>query len=85
MAAVKLSNNPAYETQTPLQKNLAYEDTTLTTNKPEESQVLTNTAELEYEIIPLVSIQPASTTTHVLNNGEGDKYNKLNRDMVQKK
>ena len=82
---MKLNTNPAYETQTPLQKNLAYDNTTLTTSKPEESQVLTDSAEPAYEIVPLISIQPASTTTHILNNGEGDEYDKLNRDTVQQK
>ena len=64
MAAVKLSNNPAYETPTPLQKNLAYEDTTLTTSKTKESEVSTKTQELAYEIVSLVARQPPSTTTH---------------------
>ena len=50
-AALKLNNNPAYETQTPLQENMVYENTNFTTSTPEESQALTNTEELAYEIV----------------------------------
>ena len=82
-AAVKLNNNPAYETQTPLQKNVAYEDTIFTASKPEQIQTLTSTAEPTYEIIPLISSQPTSTTgtTQMLSNRVGEEYNKLNRDV----
>ena len=80
---MKLNNNPAYETQTPLQKNVAYEDTIFTTSKPKKSQTLTNTAEPTYEIIPPTSSQPTSTTgtTQILSNREGEEYNELNRDI----
>ena len=66
-ATLNLNNNPTYETQTPLKRNIAYEDTTLTTSKPRpnESQALTNTKKLAYEIVQLISCQSASTTTHV--------------------
>ena len=75
-AELKLDNNPAYVTQTPLQKNLAYEDTTLMTSKSEETQAVTNPAEPAYEIIPLILIQPASATTQSTpNSGEEDGYN----------
>ena len=86
---MKLNNNPAYETQTPLQKNVAYEDTIFTTSKPEQIQTLTSTAEPTYEIIPPTSSQPTSTTgtTQMLSDREGQEYNKLNRDIhvVQRK
>ena len=74
-ATLNLNNNPAYEAQTPLQRNIAYEDTTLTTSKPQlkESQALANTKELAYEIVQLTSCQSAST--QVLENREGDKHN----------
>ena len=70
---MKLNNTTAYYTQTPLQKNLAYEDTTLTASKPKESQVSTKTQELAYEIVPLVSCQPAITTTHAGTQQQGRK------------
>ena len=64
---MNLNNNLAYEAQTPLQRNIAYEDTSLTTSKPrpKESQALTNTKELAYEIVQLISCQSASTTKTV--------------------
>lgn len=80
---LNLNNNPAYEPQTPLQKNLAYEDTTLNISKPEEFQALSNTPEPTYEIIPLTSSQPASTTTHMFGSRKEDEYDKLNRDIAQ--
>ena len=84
---MNLNNNPTYEAQTPLQRNIAYEDTTLTTSKPrpKESLAMTNTQELAYAIVPLISCQSASTTTHVLENREGDEHKKQNRDIVQQK
>ena len=83
-AAVKLNNNPAYETQTPLQKNVAYEDTTFTASKSEQIQTLTSTAEPTYEIIPPTSRQPTRTTgtTQMLSDREEEEYNKLNRDIL---
>ena len=78
---MNLSNNPAYESQTPLQKNLAYDDTALTISKPEESQAMTNTAEPTYETIPLDAGQPGSDTTQVLSSRQEDEYDKLNRDI----
>ena len=80
-AELKLNNNQAYETQTPLQKNLAYEDTMLAISKPKESKAVTNPAEPAYEIIPLIPIQPASATTQMPSSGEEPGYNKLNRDI----
>ena len=79
---LKLNNNPAYETQTPLQKNLAYEDTTLAIK---ESQAMTTPAEPAYEIISLIPIQAASATTQMPSSGGEDGYNKLNRDIVKRK
>ena len=84
-AKLKFNNNPAYETQTQIQKNLAYEDTTLAIYKCEESQAITNPAEPAYEIIPLIPIQAASATTQNPSSGEEDGYNKLNRDIVKQK
>ena len=86
-AAMKLNNNPAYKTQTSLQENMVYENTNFTTSNLEVSQALTNTEELAYEIVPLISSQPTSTTgtTQMLSNREGDSYNKLTRDIVQQK
>ena len=79
-AELKLDNNPAYETQTPLQTNVGYENTTFSVSKSEESQAMTNPAEPDYEI---VSCQPASPTTQIMpSSGEEDGYNKLNRDVV---
>ena len=82
-AAVKLNNNPAYETQAHLQKNVAYEDTIFTASKPKESLALINTAEPTYEIIPPTSSQPTSITgtTQMLSNREREEYNELNRDI----
>ena len=74
---LNLNNNPAYETQTPLQRNLAYEDTTLTTGEPEEAQVLMNPVEPTYEVI-----QPSTSTKKILGSQEGeDEYDKLNREL----
>ena len=86
-AALKLNNNPAYETQTSLQENVVYENTNFTTSKLEVSQALANTEELAYEIVPLIYSQPASTTgtTQMHNSREGHYYNKLTRDIVQQK
>ena len=60
---LNLNNNPAYEAHTPLQRNIAYEDTTLNTGESEESQTVTNPAEPTYEIIPLTSTQTNTTYT----------------------
>ena len=48
---MNLDNNPAYETQTPLQRNLAYEDTTLQSQSADEPQS-SSTQDPTYEIIP---------------------------------
>ena len=48
---MNLDNNPAYETQTPLQRNLAYEDTTLQSQSIGEPQS-SSTQDPTYEIIP---------------------------------
>ena len=74
--ALSLNNNPAYEVQTPLQRNIAYEDTTLNMRESEESQIVTNPAEPTYEIIPLTHTQ-TNATIHQ------DEYNKLNREISQ--
>lgn len=70
-AALNLNDN----IQTPLQRNIAYEDTTLTTStrEPEESQAEIKPVEPTYEIIPLVSTQ---TDDHI-------DYNRLNREITQ--
>ena len=56
---LNLNINPAYEAHAPLQRNIAYEDTTFNTREPEESQTEINQADPTYETIPL-----ASTHTH---------------------
>ena len=70
-----------YEEQTPLQRNPAYAGTnliTIETSKPENAQALAATEELAYEIVPLISCQPASATTKItLSSGEEDGYNEL--------
>ena len=73
---MNLNNNPAYETQTLLQRNIAYKDTTLNMLESEESQIVTNPAEPTYEMIPLTHTQ-TNATTHQ------DEYNKLNREIPQ--
>jgi hypothetical protein len=71
VAAPSLNSN----LQTPLQRNIAYEDTSaLTTREHEKSQAMTNPAEPTYEIIPLVS----NTQTN-----DRDDYNRLNREITQ--
>ena len=81
-AELKLDNNPAYETRTPLQTNVGYENTTFTAGKSEESQAITNSAEPDYETVTVISSQPASPTTQITSSSGEDGYNKLNRDAV---
>jgi hypothetical protein len=71
---MSLDINPAYETQTPLQRNLAYEDTTL--QSADESQS-SSTQDPTYEIIP-----PAASvnTTTTQSREDGDEYDRLNRE-----
>ena len=76
---MSLDINPAYETQTPLQRNLAYEDTTLQSQSADEPQS-SSTQDPTYEIIP-----PAATgntiTAQIQRSGEdGDEYDRLNRE-----
>ena len=74
--ALNLNNNPAYEAQTPLQRNIAYEDTTHNTREPEASQTaVANPTEPAYEIIPITYTQTNATTY------QGEDYNKLNREI----
>lgn len=73
-------NKSTYEEQTPLQRNPAYAGTNLTTietSKPENAQALADTEELAYEIVPLISCQPASATTILPSSREEDGYNEL--------
>ena len=78
--ALTLNNNPAYESQTPLQGNIAYEDTTHNTRESEESQTVTNPVEPAYETVPLVSTQTCTTPMEL---GCQDQYNRLNREIPQ--
>ena len=55
---MSLDINPAYEAQTPLQRNLAYKDTTLQSQSADEPQS-SSTQDPTYEIIP----PPASGNT----------------------
>ena len=59
---LNLNTNPAYEARTPLQRNIAYEDTTLNTREPEESQTKISQADPTYETIPLASTHISATT-----------------------
>ena len=59
---LNLNTNPAYEARTPLQRNIAYEDTTLDTREPGESQTEINQADPTYETIPLTSTRTHATT-----------------------
>jgi hypothetical protein len=48
---MSFDNNPAYETQTPLQRNLAYEDTALPSQSADEPHS-SSIQDPIYEIIP---------------------------------
>jgi hypothetical protein len=67
---MSLDINPAYETQTPLQRNLAYEDTTLQSQSTDESQRQDPT----YEIIPSAASANTTTTQTQRSTEDGDEY-----------
>ena len=78
---MNLNNNPAYKTRTILQRNLAYEVTSIRMSVPDESQIEPNQLEPVYEII-----QPSSSeinTTIMRSDSEKgeDKDDNLNRDL----
>ena len=74
---MNIDNNPAYETQTPLQRNLAYEDTTLQSDKSQGP----STQDPTYEIIPSAA-SVNSTTERILRSSEGgEEYDRLNREL----
>ena len=60
---LNLNINPAYEAHAPLQRNIAYEDTTLDTRELEESQTETiQEAEPTYETIASSQVLPHNWT-----------------------
>ena len=74
---INLDNNPAYETQSSLQRNLAYEDTTLQSDKPRGPSIKDPT----YEIIPPAA-SVNSITLQILRSSEGgEEYDRLNRGL----
>ena len=65
---------------------MGYENITFTASKSEESQAMTNPVEPDYEMVTVISSQPASATTQITSSsGEEDGYNELNRDAVHQK
>ena len=81
---LNLDNNPAYDTQTTLHKNVAYEDSTLHTGKEQQSSAQLSTTEPTYEIIPPAIYQTASAATVMTTKESGDEYDKLNRVLPEK-
>lgn len=73
---MNLDDNPAYETQTPLQRNLAYEDSTLLTDEPQRP----TTQDPTYEIIPSAVSTNSITAQTFRNREDGDEYDGLNRE-----
>ena len=67
---LNLNNNPAYDTQTTLHKNVAYEDSTLHTGKEQQFSAQLSTTEPTYEIIQPAINQVASIPT-VMSSKEG--------------
>ena len=74
---VSLDNNPAYETQTPLQRNIAYEDTTLHTDVPQRL----STQEPTYEIIPPEASANSISEQMLKSTEGGEEYDRLNREI----
>ena len=78
---MSLDINPAHETQTLLQRNLAYEDTTLQSQSADEPKS-SSTQDPTYEIIP-PEASGNSITAQIQRSGEdGDEYNRLNREPL---
>jgi hypothetical protein len=74
---MSLDVNPAYETQTQLQRNLAYEDTALqSAGEPQSS----STQDPTYEIIPPVASVNTNTAQTQRSREDGDEYDRLNRE-----
>ena len=73
---MSLDNNPAYETQTPFQKNIAYEDTTLHTDIPQRP----STQEPTYEIIPPAASANSISEQMLISTEGGEEYDRLNRE-----
>ena len=74
---MNLDNNPAYETQTPLQRNLAYEDTTLQSDEPQGP----STQDPTYEIIPPAASVNSITVPILRSSESGEEYDRLNRGL----
>lgn len=74
---MSLDNNLAYEIQTPLQRNPAYEDTTLQSDEPQQP----STQDPTYEIIPpATSANSCITAQTPISREDGDEYDRLNRE-----
>jgi hypothetical protein len=81
---LNLNDNPAYETKTTCQRNLAYIVTTISTGEPEKSEVaVINDSKVEptYEMIQLSSVQAKKRP----GNETGEDTNQLEPtyEMVQ--
>ena len=77
---MSLDINPAYEAQSPLQRNPAYEDTTLQSQSAGELQS-SSTQDPTYEMIPPAASANSITAQTTQRSGEdSDEYNRLNRE-----
>ena len=76
---MRIDINPAYEAQTPLQRNLAYEDTTLQSESVDDPQS-SSTQDLTYEIIPPAASGNSITAQTQRSREDGDEYDRLNRE-----
>ena len=76
---MSLDINPAYEAQSPLQRNPAYEDTTLQSQSAGELQS-SSTQDPTYEIIPPAASGNTITAQTQRSGEDGDEYNRLNRE-----
>ena len=73
-----LDNNPAYETQTSLQRNLTYEDTTLQSDEPRGP----STQDPTYEIIPpAASVNSITVPNSEAQKVHGEEYDRLSREL----
>jgi hypothetical protein len=76
---MSLDNNPAYETQTLLQRNLAYEDTILQSQSADEPQS-SSTQDPTYEIIPPATSANSITAQTQRSTEDGNEYDRLDRE-----
>ena len=77
---MSLDINLAYEAQTLLQRNLAYEVTTLQSQSADEPQS-SSTQDPTYEIIPPAASGNTITAQTQRSREDSDAYDRLNREL----